>query len=198
MNTQVETLHSSPATLAKATGGALAAAALILVLFVLPAETGYDPTGSGKALGLTAMAENKAKAGEAPIAAPIAAPGNEADSRAAIARTAPYRSDERTFTLAPHSGIELKARMTKGDSLVFRWEAKGGPVKMDMHGDPLKEVGGETATYWKQLDLTEAQGAFTAGFAGQHGWYWRNKGEVPVTITLKTAGFYKEIFQPEG
>ena len=41
--------------LLKATGMALAVAAAILITTVLPAEHGIDPTGIGKALGLTAM-----------------------------------------------------------------------------------------------------------------------------------------------
>lgn len=190
MTTQTETLNTSSAALGKAVIGAAIAASVVLALFVLPAETGYDPTGVGTALGLTSMAPVKSAA-VAEAAAPL-------DSKAAVIRTTPFRTDEKTLTLAPHSGVELKAHMTTGDSLVFRWEAQGGPVKMDMHGEPPKDVMGEATTYWKELDLTEAQGALTAAFDGQHGWYWRNKGDAPVNITLRTAGFYKDIFQPEG
>ena len=39
--------------------GALAAAGIILVLAVLPAEFGIDPTGIGKLAGLTAMASSE-------------------------------------------------------------------------------------------------------------------------------------------
>ena len=45
MTTQITSVETSPATLAKASAGAAAAAALVFTLFVLPAETGIDPTG---------------------------------------------------------------------------------------------------------------------------------------------------------
>lgn len=197
MTTQMETLHIAPASLAKASLGALAAAGVILTLFVLPAETGFDPTGVGARLGLTDMA---ASGEEAPAAADKAMAGavNVASiGKADIIRATPYRTDEKVIALAPHEGIEIKAHMAKGDTISFRWDAKGGPVKMDMHGEAPQPVEGEFTTYWKELDLTEAQGVFTASFDGRHGWYWRNKGDVPVTITLKTSGFYKDLFQPE-
>lgn len=192
---QTETLHNSPAALGKAVAGAAIGAAVILALFVLPAETGYDPTGVGAALGLTSMVPAN---NEAPALASVARVAVPTASKAAVIRKTPYRTDEKTLTLPPHSGVELKAHMVTGDNLVFRWEAQGGPVKMDMHGEPPKGVTGEATTYWKELGLKEAQGALTAAFDGQHGWYWRNKGDVPVKITLRTAGFYKDIFQPEG
>ena len=196
MSLQIQSIQASPATLAKASGGAAVAAALVLTLFVLPAEAGIDPTGVGGALGLTRMAMTGEAASEEPIAQTAPVPAG-APVQNAIAKTTPMRSDEMTVTLPPHSGTEVKAHMTKGDSFVFRWEAKGGPVKMDMHGEPPNAGGDEFTSYWKDKALTEAQGSFTAAFDGTHGWYWRNKGDTPVTITVRTSGFYKDLFRPE-
>lgn len=191
--------QASSRSLARASIAASAAAAAILVLFVLPAEWGIDFTGAGKAMGLTRMAQtgdgdDVAQGAEAPAAATsqMIVP----QVKESIAVTTAWRSDEKTITLPPHSGTELKARMAKGDRLVFRWAAQGGPVRMDMHGEPTGGKSGEFSSYWKQKDLTEAQGSFTAPFDGTHGWYWRNGGETPVTIELKTAGFYMELFEP--
>lgn len=191
--------RASPGALARATIGAAVAAAAILTLVVLPAEWGIDPTGVGKALGLTRMAGG-AEADEADtpeVAAPAAIDALEIPDQTKDtieARTA-WRSDEESLTLAPHSGIEVKANMARGDHLIFRWTASA-PVRMDMHGEPKGGKEDEFTTYWKQKDLTQAQGAFTAPYEGTHGWYWRNGGETPVTITLKTQGFYKNLFQP--
>jgi hypothetical protein len=189
--------QASGPTLARASLAASAGAAMVLLLFVLPAEYGIDPTGTGKALGLTALSgENDAAADDAPVPAAAAAPAAPLaqQTQATIARATPWRTDARTVTIAPHSGIELKAGMQAGDSLVFRWTATG-PVKMDMHGE--KSISSaDFSTYWKQKGLKEAQGAFTAPFAGIHGWYWRNQGETPVTLTVRTTGFYARLFQP--
>lgn len=194
------TIHqTSPQALAMASAGAAVAAGLVLTLFVLPAEAGIDPTGVGTAIGLTPMsAAATTQAPEVPVAAAQtpAAPGMPAKS--SIEKAAALRNDEMTITLAPHSGREVKAHMQKGDHLVFRWEAKGGPVKVDMHGEPPDAGEDDFTSYWKETQLTNAQGSFTAPFEGTHGWYWRNRGETPVTITVRTTGFYKDLFQPEA
>jgi hypothetical protein len=190
-------LHTSPRTLAKAVGGAAVAAGLALTLFVLPAEANIDPTGLGSLLGLTRMAVEKtgASASAAPSqpAAVVAAP-----DKASIARGGKLRSDSMTIALAPHSGAEVKAHMKTGDSFVFRWESQGGPVKADMHGERVNAPEGEFTSYWVEKQLTAGQGSFTAPFEGIHGWYWRNKGDTPVTVTVKTTGFYQDLFRPHA
>lgn len=197
MATQIASVESSPATLAKASAGAAAAAAVVFTLFVLPAETGIDPTGVGTALGFTAMASAAdTEADEAAASSLTPAAGAIAQSQASIAKATPMRSDEMTVVLPPHRGTEVKAHMTKGDSLIFRWEAKGGLVKLDMHGEPTNGKDDEFSSYWKEKEIQEAQGTFTAPFDGTHGWYWRNNGETPVTVTVRTNGFYKDLFRP--
>ena len=52
------------AQLLRSTGIAIAAAAVILVTVVLPAEYNLDPTGIGGVLGLTEMGEIKAQLAE--------------------------------------------------------------------------------------------------------------------------------------
>lgn len=188
-------IRPSPATLAKATGGAAIAAAAILTLFVLPAEYGIDPTGVGTSLGLNGMVASAAEA--APVAK--AAPANVAiPTKASIFRPAAWRQDEMTIALEPHSGQEVKAHMTKGDSFIFQWVSTGGPVKAEMHGEKRDAAESEFTDYWKELEMTGGQGDFTAPFDGTHGWYFRNKGDTPVTVSVKTVGFYKDLFQPQG
>ena len=188
-------IKPSPATLAKATAAAAIAAAAILTLFVLPAEYGIDPTGVGASLGLNHMLAGTAEAASVAKAAPaeVAIP-----SKASISRPAAWRQDEMTIMLEPHSGQEVKAHMSKGDSFIFRWASTGGPVKAEMHGEKINAGEGEFTDYWKELEMTGGQGDFTAPFDGTHGWYFRNKGDTPVTVSVKTVGFYKDLFQPKG
>jgi hypothetical protein len=165
---------------------------------VLPAEYGIDPTGVGTAIGLNGMVAGEAEeAAPAPEAA--AAPSDIAiPTKATIAKSAAWRQDEMTVTLAPHSGQEVKAHMVKGDSFIFTWASTGGPVKAEMHGEKTGATDGSFTDYWKELELTGGQGDFTAPFDGTHGWYFRNKGDTPVTVTVKTIGFYKDLFLPKG
>lgn len=192
--------HAAPATLARASLAALAAATAILVLFVLPAEYGIDPTGAGKALGLDRMADpgDAAEPVPAPESAAEAAPAGDyaipMQTQANIQKEAAFRADETTIELAPHTGIELKARMKTGDTFQFRWSATG-PVRADMHGEPTGARDDEFTDYWKQKDIVSSQGSFTAPFAGTHGWYWKNRSDAPVTITVKMTGFYEGVFQ---
>lgn len=190
-------ISPSPAALAKATVGAALAAIAILTLFVLPAEYGIDPTGVGTAIGLTGMVAGETK--EVALGPEAVAPSDSAiPTKATIAKSAAWREDEMTITLAPHSGQEVKAHMARGDSFIFTWAATGGPVKAEMHGEKTGATDGAFTDYWKELALTGGQGDFTAPFDGTHGWYFRNKGDTPVTVTVKTVGFYKDLFQPKG
>ena len=176
------TLPSLP-QLGKATAVALAVAAAILVVAVLPAEYGIDPLGAGKALGLTKL--NAKEPGVAPSAPP-----------AVLAKTeGTLRSDEMTITLQPGEGAEVKAEILKGRGFVFSWSADA-PVKADMHGEPFHAKEKEFTTYWKVPQQSGGQGTFTAPFDGIHGWFWRNKNPHPVTITVKVSGFQTKLFRP--
>lgn len=186
-------ISPSPEALVKATVAAILAAGAILTLFVLPAEFNIDPTGAGALLGLKGMVSG---GGEKPAAATATLIGPVTPTRQSIERSAAWREDEMTITLPPHSGQEIKAHMAKGDSLIFRWTATGGPVKAEMHGEVENAAEGQFTDYWKEVATTGGQGDFTAPFEGRHGWYFRNKGEVPVKVTVKTVGFYKDLFQP--
>ena len=187
--------ETSSRTLAIAVATALLAALLILILFVLPAERGIDPTGIGSALGLAQMrsAASESKGAAVPAAAG-AAVATAPQSKQTISKAAALRSDEMTVVLKPHAGAEVKALMRAGDQLIFRWEATG-PVTMDMHGE-RPNAGDEFTRYWKEADQTSAQGSFTAPFDGRHGWHWRNRSEKDVTIKVRTTGFYESLFQP--
>lgn len=187
-------IHVSPAVLAKACLGAALGAGAVLTFVVLPAEFGIDPTGIGTRLGINGMAvpeETEAQAVPDEAGTRTAAP-----TRTAIERKTGWREDEMTLDLPPHSGAEVKAHMAKGDSFVFTWHSAGGPVKVDMHGERLNAPEGEFTSYWKERQSERGQGDFTATFDGTHGWYWRNKGDSPVRVTVKVAGFYKDLFKP--
>ncbi len=184
-------LPSTP-SLIKATVGALLAALLILVTTMLPAEFGIDPTGMGKLMGLTAM--NQVQAEENRV---VDLPEKTADTAAGPVQksaTAP-RSDTVTFTLPPRQGVEIKSGMQPGDNFVFSWKTDGAGVSFDMHGEP-PNAGNTFTSYWLGENQSEANGSFTAPFAGTHGWYWENKTDAPVTITLSTHGFYSGLYMP--
>lgn len=191
----------STKSLLKATGIALAIAALTLATFVLPAEYGIDLTGLGTRLGLTAMsAELPDQAVQsAPIAPAEPAPAIEEPASALSAvwkNPAAYRSDEMSLTLQPNEGAEIKAKMSTGERFVFSWAAENGVVNFDMHGEAFDAKNDEFTSYWKGKAQASGHGAFVAPFDGTHGWYWRNRGGSPVTVRVRTSGYYEQLYRP--
>ena len=158
-----------------ATVAALTGAAVILFTTILPAEYGIDPLGTGRLLGLTALAE----AGEGASRTAAAVPASP---------TATYADDEYTVELRPFEGVEYKYRLAQNAGLVYSWQATA-PVEFEFHGEPDGAPAKYFDSYRKGVGNT-ASGGFVAAKAGIHGWYWKNPGATRVTVTLRTAGFY--------
>jgi hypothetical protein len=180
---------------------AAVSAVVLLVAVVLPAEYGIDPTGIGRVLRMTEMGEIKqqlAAEAAADAAAPAVATAPvtpaptvvpQAPAAASEAtRTTPWR-DEMRVTLAPGEGAEIKLRMREGDKAEFSWTVDGGAVNFDTHGDG----GGRSISYEKGRGVPADEGELVAAFAGNHGWYWRNRGQADVTLVLRTRGTYSDI-----
>lgn len=192
------------------------AALVLLVVVVLPAEYGIDPTGAGQALRLTEMGDIKQQlaaeaAADAAAAAPAAPPpaagtlGMATASAAEIPVTAarvavpkgPTQAaapkiawrDEMPVTLAPGEGTEIKLKMAQGAKAQYAWVVEGGAVNFDTHGD----APGKSISYEKGRGVSSDAGVLEAAFTGNHGWYWRNRGQSSVTVILRTRGDYTEI-----
>lgn len=108
------------------------------------------------------------------------------------AAVAPEWRDEVSYTLNPGEGIEVKLAMEEGQVARFAWSANGSVVNFDLHGDG----GGQSISYEEGRAVPEASGELTAAFTGNHGWFWRNRTEAPVTVTLQTGGYYLELRAP--
>lgn len=195
------------AQLLKSTVIAIVSAVAILVAVVLPSEYGIDPTRAGRLLGLTEMGEIKTQLAEeaeqdrirdeqntAP-AAPAPQQGSSlvdriyAEFLVGSARAQETRTDEMSVTLAPGEGAEIKLVMVKGAQANYAWTANGAVVNFDTHGDG----GGQNISYEKGRGVAEDEGVLEAAFDGNHGWFWRNRTDAPVTVTLKTSGAYSDI-----
>jgi len=142
----------------------------------------------------TQPTEQGTTASPAPQAAPapVAEAGAEPAVEAAVAATTADWRDEVSYTLAPGEGIEVKLAMQEGQIARFYWTANGAVVNYDTHGDG----GGQKVSYEQGRGVPEQEGELTAAFTGNHGWFWRNRTEAPVTVTLRTGGDYAEIKAP--
>ena len=133
---------------------------------------------------------------EAPVAAepaPLEAATAPDAVEAAVAEVAaPEWRDEISYTLNPGEGIEVKLAMEEGQTARFAWTANGSVVNFDLHGDGS----GQNISYEQGRAVPEQEGELVASFTGNHGWFWRNRTEGPVTVTLRTAGEYQELKAP--
>ena len=188
--TGVDVAVPSGRSLAVATIASALVAAVLLVTVILPAEYGVDPLGVGRRLGLY-------RTPDAVVANPSEAIEMPATETTLTRSPVPYRSDEMSITLRPGEGSEIKAVMAKGQHFVYTWTAQGGTVDVDMHGEAFDAKDAADATsYWKDEHQPGDQGIFTAPVAGRHGWFWQNLNDDPVTITVRTSGFYERLVRP--
>lgn len=179
----------------KATLWALAGAAALLVVVVLPAEYGIDWTGAGRALGLTTMGEQKvaaARAAAAPAPAVARSGGAAAPIQHATAASRALRSDSIDVTLHPKGEVEYKAILAEGDAIVYEWDAGGASLVFDFHGEPAAGPPGAFLGFEKG-SAAKGAGTLKAPFDGTHGWYWRNATAATVVIRLKVSGFHTDM-----
>lgn len=202
----------SAGSLLRSTLIAMAVAAVLLVTCVLPAEYGKDPTGIGTLLGLTQMGETKLAlaeeeaanaAAEASADSVIAAAESGAQAAVPASTDAPAASDAPAVTasrvdttlvtLQSNKGGEVKLVMPGGTRATYHWSVTNGVVNFDMHGDSTNAPKDWFVSYRKGQRTAADSGELVAGFTGNHGWYWRNRGTREVLVRLITSGEYSRI-----
>ncbi len=162
----------STSALIKSTVIAICIALLVLITIILPAEYNIDPTGIGEKLGLTVFVKSQKNT------APEAVAVNQSDTIEVI--------------VPAGRGVEFKFFMTQFNKMTYQWQTDGEPLYFDLHGEPK----GDTTGYFESYaiaTLKEMAGSFTAPFAGSHGWYWKNKSDKAIAVTLIVKGDYKVI-----
>ena len=191
--------------LIKSTAIAAVSAVIVLVTCVMPAEYAIDPTGMGKVLGLTKMGEIKqslTEESENGINAAQAVNSVEQISVETSTQTAAdnaqmimpaINKESISIELKPGQATEVKLTMPQSASVNFDWKAVGGGLNYDTHGDPVNAPKGFYHGYGKGKNETTQQGVLKAAFDGKHGWFWRNRTENPVTVTLLVEGQFSEM-----
>ena len=188
---------------------ALGAALVAVVLFVLPAEYGVDPTGIGARLGLLELAHVEEETDAAPprqVVGSYPAIPDEASfdyyepevlgEPYSTGHPSTFREDAITIELDVFEQVEYKAVMQRGDAIVYSWSVEKGTVYTDFHADPGEGAEGYPDRYfirYRESETPADAGSLVAPFAGNHGWYWLNIEEHPIRITLKVSGYYERI-----
>jgi hypothetical protein len=178
-------------------------AAVVLVAAVLPAEYGIDPTGVGRLLGLTELHQpartitvkdviggnervREVEVPEPGQPTPLPNPAVYQDE------TEPPKTRTIALTLGIDQETEIKAVMREAKVIVYHWSVDGGTVYSDFHGhDPA--IGGEAfVRYREDQEAASGNGSLVAPFGGEHGWYWKNVSNNPVTVTLNLTGYFDD------
>lgn len=184
---------------------AVIAALLILLIIVLPAEYGIDHTGIGKALGLTNMAAPKKtitvtdnvggneKLREVPIpdaGQPVPLPNPAVFQDEAL----PPVTRTLQVVLPPEKETEVKVKMQSGKAIAFSWKVDGdNKVYVDYHGHDPALSNDFWVRYKEEQESAGGNGTLTAPFAGEHGWFWLNFNDHPVTVTLTVTGYFDDL-----
>jgi len=177
-------------------------AVAILVTVYLPAEHAIDPTGVGRVLGLTEMGEIKVQLAEEAEADRLLDEQRARDQSSSVldtvfglfvgtAHAQETWQDEVTFTLEPGATAEIKMTMEAGNVVDYAWTATGGRVNFDLHA----HSGGESIDYERGAGQTAGEGSIEAPFAGDHGWFWRNRDTTPITMTIQLRGDYSAVVE---
>lgn len=104
-----------------------------------------------------------------------------------------FKEQTMEIELALDATVEYKLVMEQGDSAVYEWSVDDGEVYTDFHAHPPGE--GEFFTRYSETEGNSDQGAIVAAYSGQHGWFWLNISDEPVTVVLKVAGFYDDLIE---
>lgn len=118
---------------------------------------------------------------------PAADRGNTADQASAW-------QDTIVLTIPARGDTEYKFRIEAGETLEYEWRTDGPELFFDFHGEPTGGASGYFESFEKGT-RSESGGTLTATFAGTHGWYWKNSGTSPTTVTLQARGAYDRLDQ---
>lgn len=185
---------------------ALAAAVLLLVLVVLPAEYDIDITGLGGVMGLTELNESS---NTTTLEIVDVIGGNETYKEVEIPafnepvplpnpnvfqqKDGPASQDSLEIVLQPLEETEIKLLLATNQMVDFGWSIDQGQIYVDFHGHEPDAGEDFWVRYREHQEGSEGYGSLVAPFNGEHGWYFLNYNEYPVTISMEISGYYDEL-----
>lgn len=193
----------------KATCIALLLAIIILIIAVLPAEYGIDPTGLGKTLGFAKLHQPEAKIETTTLQQVVEQPsrrvlklekgGSSPDVKRPVEANNPppakqleERQDSINITIPAGEDLEYKIDMLKYGTVKYEWLTSKGTVFFDFHGE-VKEANPTDNVYYESYTVAYSNniiGNFLSPFEGKHGWYFKNSNDTTITISIRLKGQY--------
>ena len=202
----------STSQIKKATLIALISAFIIAIIAVLPAQYGKDFTGMGKVLGFSRLYQNHdeaaAKLAEKTVSTtanttpvkiltlknvgskPDAVKPSEANNPAPK-KQYDSRKDSTKITIPAGKGLEYKIKVLKHGQVKYAWHTNDGVLFVDFHGDVKTEM--KDVKYYESFAVANSNnmaGSFIAPYEGKHGWYFKNKTDKDIEVSISMDGEY--------
>jgi len=189
---------------------ALIFGAIIFVVAVLPAEYGIDPVGAGKLLGFSKLYVPSIKTTpkqdtlsvtkvryplikmEKAGSGPHVPRPKEADNPPPKEQLA-TRQDHFQVIVPAGKGVEFKINMLKYGKVKYEWSTDQGVLYFDFHGE-VKQENPPKNVFFESYTMAYAHnmvGTFLAPFEGKHGWYFKNKTNNDIKVSIRLKGEYK-------
>jgi hypothetical protein len=104
----------------------------------------------------------------------------------------PEQQTQVSLVIPPKQQISYRLEMARDYELNYAWNTDGKAVSAELRG---KRTDAKDSEYKKfaSINKDKASGLFICPFNGQFGWYWQNKTNQPVTVTLLIKGTYKVL-----
>ena len=145
------------AHLLKSTIIAIIVAIILLIMVILPAEYGTDPTGVGKILGLKEMGEIKIsllEESQNESSQENNTSSIKTDSVEQVMVNNTINNDVVEITIEPGKAIEIKLEMKSGSLVQYEWKTIKGGLNYNLHGDGYKGSQ-QFISYKKELKFEE-------------------------------------------
>lgn len=193
----------------KATVFALVLGSVLFVTAVLPAEYGIDPLGTGKSLGFSRLyqpespiavstVETDGKQSYSPLKLEELGSGPNVPIPKEVNNPAPakqfqQRQDSVTIRVPAGKGLEYKINVLKYGQVKYEWVTDKGVLYFDFHGEPAQVNPGKDEYYdsYTAAYSNNIIGTFLAPFEGRHGWYFKNKTDSEIVVSLRIRGEYR-------
>ena len=83
--------------------------------------------------------------------------------------------------------------LSEGKMILYDWSVDRGDIYSDFHGHDPTISSDFWVRYREHQEGSSGSGSLVAPFGGEHGWYWLNYNEYPVTVTLTFTGYFDDV-----
>ncbi len=197
----------------KATIIALVISFILVIIAVLPAEYGIDCTGLGKIVGFSRLYQNEGEAAQKLNKNEVATTvfkelkindlGSSLEIKKPVEANNPApvkqyesRKDSVKITIPAGKGLEYKITLLKYGQAKYSWKTNKGVLFVDLHGD-VKNAN-KNYDYYESYTVANSNnmaGSFIAPYEGKHGWYFKNKSDQDIEVSICLIGQYQLIIQ---